>query len=129
MPRRRPEIDQPEQPDAFERLLDHRLRQERRRDTVELTVSLCILALFAVLALWPELLRPASLDDGLLVVLAWLTLLFSMRLARALDEGDRPGVESAWSGLGGGFGGWRLTRSAIFLLAALAFALLLASRF
>ena len=119
----------PEAPDAFEQLLDHRLKQDRRRDAVELTVSLAVLVLFAVLALAPDLLRPATLDDGLLVVLAWLTLLFSLRLARALDEGDRPGVESSWSGLGGGFGGWRLTRSAIFLLAALTFALLLASRF
>lgn len=119
----------PDSPDPYQRWRDFRRERETQRERVEIGVSLLVLVIFALAALRPGWVEPIRLDDALDLVLAWITLLFSLRLARALDEGDRPGVETAWGGLGGGFGGWRLTRSAVFLFAALAFGMLLASRF
>lgn len=37
----------------------------------------------------------------------------------AMESGEGFGLESHWGGLGGGVGGWRLTRPTVFLLAAL----------
>lgn len=39
---------------------------------------------------------------------------------RALSQGDRFEIESHWGGLGGGLGGWRVSKPLVFLLAVLA---------
>ena len=56
-----------------------------------------------------------------------LTAFFAGRFALAVErDPDRPGFESHWGGLGGGLGGWRVSTSLVYLMAAIAFAGLLA---
>lgn len=46
-------------------------------------------------------------------------LFYALFLVQLLLRGDAPQIESHWGGFGGGLGGWRLSPSAAFLLAAL----------
>jgi hypothetical protein len=48
-------------------------------------------------------------------------ILFTNLLVQALKGAERVGVESRWGGIGGGGGGWGLTRPATWLLLALFF--------
>lgn len=52
-------------------------------------------------------------------------LFFAERLVRSLDRGERASFESAWGGLGGGLGGWRLTTPLVYLVATAVFGILL----
>jgi hypothetical protein len=52
-------------------------------------------------------------------------LFFAESLVRSLDGGERASFESAWGGLGGGLGGWRLTAPLVYLIATAVFATLL----
>lgn len=55
-----------------------------------------------------------------------LTVLFGAGFFIAVLLGDAPVVESHWGGLGGTLGGWRVSRSLVYLLGALAFGVITA---
>lgn len=48
---------------------------------------------------------------------------FLVLLVRDLERGEQVGVHPRWTGLGGGGGGWTLTRPAVYILLALVFGL------
>jgi hypothetical protein len=49
------------------------------------------------------------------------TLAFGYLFFQSLERGSRPRFETHWGGLGGGVGGWQITASMSYLIAALAF--------
>lgn len=55
-------------------------------------------------------------------ILTWFVRLF----IREIERGRPIQIETHWGGLGGGFGGWRISPSLTYFLAALLFGLLLA---
>jgi hypothetical protein len=56
---------------------------------------------------------------------SFLTLQFVRRFLDEVKPGKALSFESHWGGLGGGLGGWRMAAPLVFLLAALAFGLLM----
>ncbi len=52
-----------------------------------------------------------------------LAVLFLILLVRDLEQDKQVGVHPRWTGLGGGGGGWTLTRPAVYILLALVFGL------
>jgi hypothetical protein len=63
---------------------------------------------------------------GLGVLFASIGLIFLTRLTRSLEEGESLGVESHWGGLGGGVGGWRVSRPVGYLFCVMTFGALAA---
>lgn len=61
----------------------------------------------------------AAVPAGLVALFASLAILFALETFRSLEAGEGFAVESHWGGLGGGLGGWRISRPLIFLTAAL----------
>jgi hypothetical protein len=57
---------------------------------------------------------------ALLALFVSLTILFAVETVRSLEHGDGFAVDSHWGGLGGGLGGWQVSRPFMFLIAALA---------
>jgi hypothetical protein len=57
-----------------------------------------------------------------LLLLGLGTVLFTFFLVLDLREGHPVAVETHWGGLGGGVGGWRLSRALSMLIATLVFA-------
>jgi hypothetical protein len=57
---------------------------------------------------------------ALLALFVSLTVLFAFETFRSLEHGDGFAVDSQWGGLGGGLGGWQVSRPLMFLFAALA---------
>lgn len=51
------------------------------------------------------------------LVFAAVTLALANRLLAVLGDGDTVGFESAWGGLGGGLGGWQVSRALAYLMA------------
>ena len=56
---------------------------------------------------------------ALIALFASLTILFALETFRCLELGDGFAIESHWGGLGGGLGGWRISRPLMFLIATL----------
>jgi hypothetical protein len=56
-----------------------------------------------------------------LTVLALGTLAFILLFVAATQNGIQPAIESHWGGLGGGFGGWRMSSSLSYLVCAVVF--------
>jgi uncharacterized membrane protein len=84
-----------------------------------------------VLLLTPDIDRVSRADEKLLAVgmaalFAALAVLFLARLIGSLESGESLGVESHWGGLGGGVGGWRVSRAAVYLICTATFAALAA---
>ncbi len=63
---------------------------------------------------------------GLGVLFASITLMFLTRFIRSLEGGESLGVESHWGGLGGGVGGWRVSRPVGYLFCVMTFGALTA---
>lgn len=61
----------------------------------------------------------AIVPAALVALFVSLTILFALETFRGLELGDGFAIESHWGGLGGGLGGWRISRPLIFLIAAL----------
>lgn len=59
-------------------------------------------------------------------ILAVATLFFLFLFVRMVERGAPPQVESHWGGIGGGVGGWRISSSLTYLLAAVTFGVLFA---
>jgi hypothetical protein len=59
------------------------------------------------------------------VVFSLGALVFFIRLYFSMDSGDDLRIDYHWGGLGGGIGGWRISKPLGYLFAALAFAGLL----
>lgn len=57
----------------------------------------------------------------LLLLFGGLTALFAVIFFIAVLRGDAPLVETHWGGIGGSLGGWRLSKSLVYFLGALAF--------
>jgi hypothetical protein len=57
---------------------------------------------------------------ALLALFVSLTIVFGLEAFRSLEHGDGFAVDSHWGGLGGGLGGWQVSRPLVFLIAALA---------
>lgn len=94
------------------------------RNGLFLVLSLALVAGLAAAVRWRDL------DLGVAVLAGFfglLTAFFAGRFALAVErDPDRPGLESHWGGLGGGLGGWRVSTSLVYLMAAVAFGGLLA---
>jgi hypothetical protein len=58
---------------------------------------------------------------GLGVLFASIALMFLTRLTRSLEAGETLGLESHWGGLGGGVGGWRISRPVGYLFCVMTF--------
>ena len=71
-----------------------------------------------VRAAWydPEKIYPAVIATLLFMIIGFLLLEFR----RSLNI-EAPRVETHWGGLGGGLGGWRISASLAYLVAAIAF--------
>jgi hypothetical protein len=63
---------------------------------------------------------------GLGVLFACIALVFLTRLTRSLEAGETLGLESHWGGLGGGVGGWRISRPVGYLFCVMTFGALAA---
>lgn len=63
---------------------------------------------------------------GMSVLFAGITIVFLARFIRSLESGEPLGIESHWGGLGGGVGGWRISRPIVYLLSVITFAALTA---
>ena len=61
-----------------------------------------------------------------LTILAFGTVFFLVLFVRMVERGVTPQVESNWGGLGGGLGGWRISPSLTYLVAAAVFGVLFA---
>jgi hypothetical protein len=59
-----------------------------------------------------------------LVALAFGTTYFLFLFVRLLEQGGPPEIETHWGGIGGGLGGWRMSRSLGYLLVAMVLAAL-----
>lgn len=59
-----------------------------------------------------------------LITLALGTTYFLFLFAQRLEQGGPPEIETHWGGIGGGLGGWRMSRSLGYLLVAMALAAL-----
>jgi hypothetical protein len=64
---------------------------------------------------------------GLTVLFASIAWMFLLRLAGSLDRGESLGIESHWGGLGGGVGGFRISRPVVYLFCAITFGALAAA--
>lgn len=94
------------------------------RNGLFLVLALALVAGLAAAVRWGGLGLSVAV---LLGFFGFLTAFFAGRFARAVDsDPDRPGFESHWGGLGGGLGGWRVSTSLVYLMAAIAFGGLLA---
>jgi hypothetical protein len=59
-----------------------------------------------------------------LIAVGFGTVHFLILFLQLLQEGDTPQIESHWGGIGGGLGGWRMSRSLGYLLVAAALTVL-----
>jgi hypothetical protein len=94
--------------------------------------SLVFLLVTPVAMLLTESLHHDSRADEKMVALGFgalfasIALVFLTRLTRSLEAGEALGIESHWGGLGGGIGGWRISRPVSYLLCAMTFGALAA---
>lgn len=93
---------------------------QRARASLGLTVLLA--ALLAAAVYFGRMSAPGAIAAA---VFGGAALFFAERLVRSLDRGERASFESAWGGLGGGLGGWRLTTPLVYLVATALFGTLL----
>jgi hypothetical protein len=56
---------------------------------------------------------------ALLALFVSLTIAFVFEAVRSLEQGDGFAIDSHWGGLGGGLGGWQVSRPLMFLISAL----------
>jgi hypothetical protein len=80
----------------------------------------------AAMNLWSSITREDVVPAGYAVALLLLLMLTATLVWRFIWElgRDTPRIESHWGGLGGGLGGWELSRSLVYLLASVSFAIL-----
>src|SRR5689334_19618338 len=74
-----------------------------------------------------EVVRQGVAPVGYALVVAlllFLTLSLVNLMIGELRRGDVPRIESHWGGFGGGLGGWQISRSLVYLIASLGFAIL-----
>jgi hypothetical protein len=64
--------------------------------------------------------------SAVMLFLACMSLLFVWKLLSELRAGDRLSIESHWGGFGNGLGGWRLSSSLVYLVAAISFGIIFA---
>lgn len=95
-----------------------RLSPDGRTQAVLLFVGMAFLGLLVAAAVEDRLGYTAA---GLLALVGSLALLFGGRFFSAVGDGDRPRIETNWGGLGGTMGGWSVSSSVVYLLAALFF--------
>ncbi|HYO77829.1 MAG TPA: hypothetical protein VE010_15325 [Thermoanaerobaculia bacterium] len=84
-----------------------------------------------LLLVMPNVDRTARADEkllamGIAALFANIAVIFLARLIGGLDRGDSLGIESHWGGLGGGVGGWRISRVTVYLICTVTFAALAA---
>ena len=61
--------------------------------------------------------------------LGLITLWFLSAFLVSLSKGESPFIETHWGGLGGGLGGWTISRSMAYLIGAIVFASIMATTF
>lgn len=64
--------------------------------------------------------------SAVMLFLACMSLLFVWKLLSELRVGERLSIESHWGGFGNGLGGWRLSSSLVYLVAAISFGIIFA---
>lgn len=94
-------------------------------------IVLLTLAGTTLLLVTPNVDRIARADEklltmGIAALFANIAVIFLARLIGGLNLGDSLGIESHWGGLGGGVGGWRISRVAVYLICTVTFAALAA---
>lgn len=106
-------------------------RAERLAITLIPLVIILTLLGTAALLFMPDV-DPAARADvkmlslGMAAFFAAIAVLFLARLIGSLESGDSLSVESHWGGLGGGVGGWRISRAAVYLICTVTFGALTA---
>jgi hypothetical protein len=85
-------------------------------------LALLLIALLAAAVYFARISAPGAIAAA---VFGSAALFFAERLVGALERGERVSFESAWGGLGGGLGGWRLTSPLVYLVASAIFGALL----
>jgi hypothetical protein len=90
------------------------------------------LALFIALciSLWGRFALPANFDlarAALIALLSILTAISFFMFVRGIESEKGLSFQSYWGGLGGGLGGWRISRPVVYLVATGVLIMLLAS--
>ncbi len=122
---------QPPPPPAPDPVEDPWLKTERVLIGAAPAVLALTLALPVILLATTSLHNIAGADKKMLalcmsVLFAGIAIVFLARFVRSLESGEPLGIESHWGGLGGGVGGWRISRPIVYLLPAIVFAALTA---
>lgn len=102
--------------------------QDKLLNGLILTVSLLLIALIASWVYFGMRANGAGFEiikleqqSFLVMLFGVLTALFAVIFFLSVIRGDAPLVETHWGGIGGSLGGWRLSKSLVYFLGALAF--------
>lgn len=95
---------------------------ERASDLLGATLIVVTMAMSMMLIAAVVLDKLSPVTAALVLVMATITLLIAVQTLSSVAQSDGVAFDSHWGGLGGGLGGWRLSKTATLMLLLLVFA-------